>query len=603
MNEPTRHRPTQVRHGVVGSLVAMSFLLYLDRFCVGIAEPFIKQDLNLSTFQVGIFFSVFFLTYALGQVPAGWLSDRFGARGMLTLYILTWSFFTAMMGFCYGFASLLLMRAAYGAGQAGAYPTSASVVSKWVPFSNRGFASSLVAFGGRLGVAIAPVLTAVFIVLFVSPQTPSLLDGESLRDGPGFCLRLSPPDKKDLPRALQYVRSQLPDDVQATVDQIAESYRPIGERKKKIQARIKILQRQWRLVAAHRTGKEIDELDFELDNSDLNQIIAALNALIENEQFFQADEFNTLKNIDRSALRMMARVQRQETLSAADSTRFHRLLLEGCFPEELAKVYMSGWRPVMILYGASGVTVALLFFFVVRNQPAEHPRCNPAEVELIERGRPPHTPSPHGSVGRVPWSQLLRSYSLWLSCLSQVGTNIGWVFLVTWFPRYLLEAHQVPILERGLMASIPMFAGWLGMLGGGRLTDALVPRVGLKWGRRIPMAITRFSGMLAFIACLWLNDPWAITAALSLVAISTDLGTASVWAFCQDVGGKYVGSVLGWGNMWGNLGATVSPILLAWVFESWGWHEMFLVCAASFLASGLFALGVDATKPVVTEDV
>ena len=122
---------------------------------------------------------------------------------------------------------------------------------------------------------------------------------------------------------------------------------------------------------------------------------------------------------------------------------------------------------------------------------------------------------------------------MWLSCLSQVGTNIGWVFLVTWFPRYLLEAHQVPILERGLMASIPMFAGWLGMLGGGRLTDALVPRVGLKWGRRIPMAITRFSGMLAFIACLWLNDPWAITAALSLVAISTDLGTASVWAFCQ----------------------------------------------------------------------
>lgn len=62
------------------------------------AEPYIKQDLKLSTFQISFFFSVFFLSYALCQVPAGWLSDRFGARVMLVIYVLTWSFFTAMMG-------------------------------------------------------------------------------------------------------------------------------------------------------------------------------------------------------------------------------------------------------------------------------------------------------------------------------------------------------------------------------------------------------------------------------------------------------------------------------------------------------------------------
>jgi len=217
----------------------MSVLLYLDRFCVGMAEPYIKQDLGLSTFQVGIFFSAFFLTYALCQVPSGWFSDRYGARLMLTVYILAWSLFTAMMGLSYGFAMLLLMRAAYGVGQAGAYPTSASVLSKWVPFSNRGTASSLVAFGGRLGGAIAPVLTALMIVWFVPMRTSSLLQPDSLRDGAALCVHLSPEDPSDLPAARLRVRSDLPVEVQRIVDSIAVKYRPLAEDKQELERRAK----------------------------------------------------------------------------------------------------------------------------------------------------------------------------------------------------------------------------------------------------------------------------------------------------------------------------------------------------------------------------
>jgi len=601
MNLPTDNRPTRVRHLVVFSLVLMSALLYLDRFCVGMAEPFIKQDLNLSTFQIGIFFSVFFLTYALGQVPSGWLSDRFGARWMLALYILAWSLFTAMMGLSYGFVMLIMMRAAYGAGQAGAYPTSASVLSKWIPFSNRGMASSFVAFGGRLGGAIAPALTALLIVLFVPPETSSLLESKSLRDGPALCLRLSPRDG-ELTTPLSHVRAQMPVEVQSTIDQVASAFAPFGERKKEIESRVQGFQQQWRLVAAAQAAREADKIVFEMEETDRTAIVATLNRLVQSDSFYEPDQFNGIRNLDRAALRMMARVEREESLSRIESERFHRLLLEACFPDEIGKVYVSGWRPVMMIYGATGIVVALLYFMIVRNRPEDHPRCNHAEVELISTGRPPHAPSPHGKVGNVPWSQMLASRSLWMICFAQVGTNIGWVFLVTWFPRYLLESHEVPILERGVMASTPLFAGWLGMLSGGRLTDMLVKRIGLKWGRRTPLSLTRFIGMAAFVACSWLQHPWAVTAALALVAISTDLGVPAGWAFCQDVGGKYVGSILGWGNMWGNLGATISPLLLAWVFESWGWTEMFMVCAVAYFFSGCFALGIDATIAVAPEE-
>jgi nitrate/nitrite transporter NarK len=307
-------------------------------------------------------------------------------------------------------------------------------------------------------------------------------------------------------------------------------------------------------------------------------------------------------NLDRAAVDFMKRVDADEQLSSAERQRFHRLLLEAVFPNALGRVYVRGWRPVMWIYGSLGLLVAAWFWCNVRNRPEQHPRCNAAEAALIAAGRPTGAPGPHGRPGKIPWNRLLRSTSMWLNCFAQVGTNIGWVFLVTWFPKYLLQEHAVPILERGLMASTPLFVGWLGMFSGGRLTDISARRLGLRWGRRLPWSCSRFVAMGAFLACPFLETAWGITLALSVVAFSTDLGTASGWSYCQDVGGRYVGSILGWGNMWGNLGATISPILLAWVFENHGWNNMFLVCACAFGLAGTAVMGIDASRPIAPED-
>ena len=92
--------------------------------------------------------------------------------------------------------------------------------------------------------------------------------------------------------------------------------------------------------------------------------------------------------------------------------------------------------------------------------------------------------------------------------------------------------------------------------------------------------------------------PLAATAAFAVVAFATDFGNPAVWAFNQDVGGRYVGSVLGWGNMWGNLGAALSPPLLNWVVGAGEWQLAFLTCAGAFLLSGICALGIRADLPI-----
>ena len=166
-------RPTGVRHVIVFLLTLMSVLLYLDRFCVSFAGDYIKEDLGLSQTQMSwLLGPFFFLFYALAQVPAGWMSDRFGARLMLSIYVVGWSLFIAQMGLVAGFVLLLVARLMCGITQAGAYPTSGGVISHWIPLSKRATASAWVGLGGRMGGAMAPILTAFLMVMFVPVGTP-----------------------------------------------------------------------------------------------------------------------------------------------------------------------------------------------------------------------------------------------------------------------------------------------------------------------------------------------------------------------------------------------------------------------------------------------
>jgi ACS family glucarate transporter-like MFS transporter len=411
-------------------------LLYVDRICLAEVLKYesVKAALQLDDSKIAWSLSAFFWSYALGQVPGGWVSDRFGARLMMTIYILSWSLFTALTGWAVGFVMLFALRLSVGVAQAGAYPTSGGILSRWIPLGQRGIASSIVALGGRLGGAAAPYSTS------------------------------------------------------------------------------------W--------------------------------------------------------------------------------LIAKC----------GSWRAVMAVYGLVGAFVAAAFWKFFRERPAEHPLCNSAEQALIAYGRPPganvtaHRPGETALVARL----VLRSPSLWLMNLSQFTTNLGWAFLVTLLPTYLKDGVHAPDTLGGLMATIVLLVGMIGMLMGGWLTDWATRLLGLRWGRSLPLALSRFVATAAFFILPGLESPWEATIAFAMVAWATDLGVAGTWACMQDVGGKYAGAVLGWGNMWGNLGAAVSAPLLQWVSLSTGpegaaarnWDIAFAVCGISFIVSGLASLGIDATKSV-----
>ena len=83
-------------------------------------------------------------------------------------------------------------------------------------------------------------------------------------------------------------------------------------------------------------------------------------------------------------------------------------------------------------------------------------------IEMDEDNGPPSLP---------PIWPLMKSGTMWLMCALQFGINVGWVFLVTWLPTYLKDVKGVDEKTGGLMSTIVLFAGIVGMLCGGRLTD------------------------------------------------------------------------------------------------------------------------------------
>lgn len=422
---------TTIRHRIIGVTMLMAFILYLDRICMGeiVKSMSFNNDLKLNEEQIGRILGSFFFSYALLQVPAGWASDRFGARPMLTIYIVLWSLFTAMTGFSTGFVGLLIARLLCGAAEAGAYPTSMALIRKWIPVTGRATASGMVALGGRIGGTLAPFLTI------------------------------------------------------------------------------------WLIVK------------------------------------------------------------------------------------------MGNWRTSLWIDGAVGLLIAAIFWKVVRSNPHEHPQVNAAELELM--GRPEGEKSlSAGELKSALWS-FIKSRSLWCNSAAQMLQNIGWGFLVTWLPTYLVKERGVGEIEGGKMLTYVLAFGMLGQIAGGYYCDWATRRFGLRWGRLLPMTSSMFVCAAAYVCCPFVESAWTLVACCAVVSFCTDLANPALWAFMGDVGGRATAAAGGWGNMWGNFGASAGAMLIPWLMKlgsSDGKTLVFFTLAGAFVLAGLIVLPMDATKKLIADE-
>src|SRR5262245_17509481 len=109
----TPAQPTHARYYVLALSFVVALVMSLDRACMGTATPIIMREFGLSKIAMGWSVSAFNWTYALFQVPGGWMADRFGSRVVLAVAITWWSVFTAATGAAFNGTSLAVMRALF----------------------------------------------------------------------------------------------------------------------------------------------------------------------------------------------------------------------------------------------------------------------------------------------------------------------------------------------------------------------------------------------------------------------------------------------------------------------------------------------------------
>jgi len=146
------------RRGVVGLLVLLFVITYLDRVCISVAGPRMQEDLGIDPVGWGWVTGMFTLAYCLFEIPTGMMGDRTGPRRVLTRIVAWWSAFTALTGAAMGYYQLLITRFLFGAGEAGAFPNASVVVSRWFPPRQRATISGVTLMASQVGGAIAPLL-------------------------------------------------------------------------------------------------------------------------------------------------------------------------------------------------------------------------------------------------------------------------------------------------------------------------------------------------------------------------------------------------------------------------------------------------------------
>ena len=142
------------RYYVLGILILIYMLNFLDRQIIGILAAPLKAEFGLSDSQFGLLGGLAFaLLYSTLAIPIAWLADRVSRVWIMTAALTIWSGFTALCGVAGSFGQLFLCRMGVGIGEAGGVAPAYSLIADYFPKSQRARALAAYAFGIPLGMA------------------------------------------------------------------------------------------------------------------------------------------------------------------------------------------------------------------------------------------------------------------------------------------------------------------------------------------------------------------------------------------------------------------------------------------------------------------
>lgn len=157
--------PTNVRWRMFALACGTSWFLYLHRYAWNIVGPKIQETYQFDHTQSGFVFSLFYWTYAAGQIPSGVAIDLFGPHLFLGTSIILWSLALIGFGLTGNLPAIGGLRMLFGAAQAGCYPGLTKATRVWFPLRSRTTVQGWVATTfGRSGGAMSSIILGTVLM-------------------------------------------------------------------------------------------------------------------------------------------------------------------------------------------------------------------------------------------------------------------------------------------------------------------------------------------------------------------------------------------------------------------------------------------------------
>jgi MFS family permease len=253
-----------------------------------------------------------------------------------------------------------------------------------------------------------------------------------------------------------------------------------------------------------------------------------------------------------------------------------------------------GWRASFYVLGAVGVIWCIAWYRWYRDTPAENPNVTQAEIEEIgDRA--------FADNHNLPWGIALRSTNLWAIMLVAFSYVFALYFFISWLHTFLVKGRGFS--EGDLLFSMaPPILGACGNLCGGFVSDALVRRLGLKWGRRSVGVIGLSVAAVCTIATILTTGKFATLLFLGLVYAGITLQQTVIATVTIDISRKYVGGILGALNTVGNVGGFLFSVSFGYFVKWFGSYDLALIPVALMLTvSAILWLRIDATEELIPE--
>jgi MFS transporter, ACS family, glucarate transporter len=229
-----------------------------------------------------------------------------------------------------------------------------------------------------------------------------------------------------------------------------------------------------------------------------------------------------------------------------------------------------------------GLSAAIVWYWLARDRPDEHPGVNEAERTWISDGLPKGDPK---RAPRLAWSTILGSKDAWALTFSYFCFGYSPGIYFTWFFIYLTQVRGLNLKTASYYSMLPFLGMSIGSVIGGWVADKVSRRYGRWWGRCGVAALGMIGSAIFLGAALHVSTATTASVILAAGAGSLYLSQSAYWALSADFGNGSAGSLSGLMNMGCQLGISVTAITTPYIAKHYNWSASFLT------AAGLCVLG------------